>query len=135
MAQRFKPAFPGEVPTLGNWLRAAGYDTHYDGKWHISHADLEDPKTGKPLATNDADGVVDPVAVQAYLDADPLGPYGFSGWVGPEPHGACRCLTTCRATRGSPRTTPSWPSRVRPPRSRPRSTVSPPTPSRRGTPW
>jgi arylsulfatase A-like enzyme len=26
--------------------------------------------------------------VQAYLDADPLGPYGFSGWVGPEPHGA-----------------------------------------------
>ena len=28
----------GEVPTLGNWFRAAGYDTHYDGKWHISHA-------------------------------------------------------------------------------------------------
>lgn len=23
-----------EVPTLGNWFRAAGYDTHYDGKWH-----------------------------------------------------------------------------------------------------
>ena len=34
---------PGEVPTLGNWFRAAGYDTHYDGKWHISHADLTDP--------------------------------------------------------------------------------------------
>ena len=33
----------GEVPTLGNWFRAAGYDTHYDGKWHISHADLIDP--------------------------------------------------------------------------------------------
>ncbi|BBZ33007.1 sulfatase-like hydrolase/transferase [Mycolicibacterium confluentis] len=78
----------GEVPTLGNWFRAAGYDTHYDGKWHISHADLEDPRTGEPLATNDDDGVVDPVAVQAYLDADPLGPFGFSGWVGPEPHGA-----------------------------------------------
>jgi arylsulfatase A-like enzyme len=79
---------PGEVPTLGNWFRAAGYDTHYDGKWHISHADLTDPKTGKPLATNDAKGVVDPAAVQKYLDADPLAPYGFSGWVGPEPHGA-----------------------------------------------
>jgi arylsulfatase A-like enzyme len=78
----------GEVPTLGNWFRAAGYDTHYDGKWHISHADLEDPATGKPLATNDDDGVVDPAAVQRYLDADPLSPYGFSGWVGPEPHGA-----------------------------------------------
>ena len=32
----------GEVPTLGNWFRAAGYDTHYDGKWHISHADMHD---------------------------------------------------------------------------------------------
>ncbi|CAN5621706.1 sulfatase-like hydrolase/transferase [soil metagenome] len=78
----------GEVPTLGNWFRAAGYDTHYDGKWHISHADIEDPSTGKPLATNDDDGLVDQAAVQRYLDADPLAPYGFSGWVGPEPHGA-----------------------------------------------
>jgi arylsulfatase A-like enzyme len=78
----------GEVPTVGNWFRAAGYDTHYDGKWHISHADLEDPATGASLNTNDDDGVVDQDAVQRYLDADPLGPYGFSGWVGPEPHGA-----------------------------------------------
>ncbi|MET0455300.1 MAG: sulfatase-like hydrolase/transferase [Mycobacterium sp.] len=78
----------GEVPTLGNWFRAAGYDTHYDGKWHISHADLEDPATGGPLATNDDDGVVDHAAVQRYLDADRLDAYGFSGWVGPEPHGA-----------------------------------------------
>ncbi len=77
----------GEVPTLGNWFRAAGYDTHYDGKWHISHADLRDPD-GRVLATNDDDGVVDPVAVLRYLDADPLAPFGFSGWVGPEPHGA-----------------------------------------------
>ena len=78
----------GEVPTLGNWFRAAGYDTHYDGKWHISHADLIDPDTGGPLATNDDDGVIDPAAVRRYLDADPLAPFGFSGWVGPEPHGA-----------------------------------------------
>lgn len=78
----------GEVPTLGNWFRTAGYDTHYDGKWHISHADLEDPATGQSLATNDDDGVVDPAAVKRYLQADPLAPYGFSGWVGPEPHGA-----------------------------------------------
>jgi arylsulfatase A-like enzyme/putative intracellular protease/amidase len=78
----------GEVPTLGNWFRAAGYDTHYDGKWHISHADLIDTATGEVLATNDDDGNVDADAVQRYLAADPLGPYGFSGWVGPEPHGA-----------------------------------------------
>ena len=79
---------PGEVPTLGNWFRAAGYDAHYDGKWHLSHADLADPATGEILSTNDDDGIVDHVAVERYLAADPLAPYGFSGWVGPEPHGA-----------------------------------------------
>ena len=31
-----------------------------------------DPPTGGALATNDDDGEVDPAAVQAYLDADPL---------------------------------------------------------------
>jgi arylsulfatase A-like enzyme len=79
---------PGEVPTLGNWFRAAGYDTHYDGKWHVSHADLVDPGTRERLATNTESGVVIPDAVRAYLEADPLRPFGFSGWVGPEPHGA-----------------------------------------------
>lgn len=81
---------PGEVPTLGNWFRAAGYDTHYDGKWHISHADLIDPATGGGgrLATNDDEGTVDVAAVQRYVDADPLDTFGFSGWIGPEPHGA-----------------------------------------------
>jgi arylsulfatase A-like enzyme/putative intracellular protease/amidase len=79
---------PGEVPTLGNWFRAAGYDTHYDGKWHISHADLIDPTTGRPVATNTSDGTVIPDGVRRYLDSDRLAPYGFSGWVGPEPHGA-----------------------------------------------
>jgi arylsulfatase A-like enzyme len=83
----------GEVPTLGNWFRAAGYDAHYDGKWYISHADLIDPHSGGPLATNDDDGVVDHKAVQRYLDEDPLGPYGFSGWVGPEPR-TWRCWAT-----------------------------------------
>ena len=78
---------PGEVPTLGHWFRAAGYDTHYDGKWHITHADLVDPDSDERLTTNDDDGTPDPAAVQAYLDADPLDPFGFSGWVGPEPHG------------------------------------------------
>lgn len=78
----------GEVPTLGNWFRTGGYDTHYDGKWHISHSDLHDPETGRTLATNNSAGDVDTDAVQAYLDANPLDPYGFSGWVGPEPHGA-----------------------------------------------
>lgn len=77
----------GEVPTLGHWFREAGYDTHYDGKWHITHADLHDEE-GRRCETNTVDGEVIPEAVQAYLDADPLAPFGFSGWVGPEPHGA-----------------------------------------------
>ena len=79
---------PGEVPTLGHWFRAAGYDTHYQGKWHMSHADLFNPATGGALATNDSEGRVDQTAIQAYLDADPLDAFGFSGWIGPEPHGA-----------------------------------------------
>lgn len=79
---------PGEVPTLGHWFQAAGYDTHYEGKWHVSHADLMDPAGTGPLATNDDAGAVDHEAVQAYLDADPLAEFGFPGWIGPEPHGA-----------------------------------------------
>ncbi len=78
---------PGEVPTLGHWFRAAGYDTCYQGKWHMSHADLVDSATGGALATNDNDGFVDEAAERAYRDADPLGVFGFSGWIGPEPHG------------------------------------------------
>jgi len=76
---------PGEVPTMGNWFRAAGYDTHYDGKWHVSHADLM--VDGRPVPTNTATGAPIPSAVEAYLEANPLDEFGFSGWVGPEPHG------------------------------------------------
>jgi arylsulfatase A-like enzyme/putative intracellular protease/amidase len=76
----------GEVPTLGHWFRVAGYDTHYDGKWHISHADLHDAG-GHRIDTNDDDGNIDGAAVQRYLDANPLDDFGFDGWVGPEPHG------------------------------------------------
>ena len=78
---------PDEVPTLGHWLRLAGYDTHYQGKWHLSHADLIDDATGRSLATNADDGTVDEATVAAYATADRLDPFGFSGWIGPEPHG------------------------------------------------
>lgn len=76
----------GEVPTLGHWFRAAGFDTHYIGKWHLTHADLH-TDDGTVLATNDDDGVVDDEAVAAYINADVLDDFGFSGWIGPEPHG------------------------------------------------
>ncbi|MCY1022483.1 sulfatase-like hydrolase/transferase [Pyxidicoccus sp. MSG2] len=28
---------PDGIPTLGHWFRAAGYRTHYFGKWHVSN--------------------------------------------------------------------------------------------------
>jgi arylsulfatase A-like enzyme len=84
---------PDTVPTMGDWFRAAGYRTHYRGKWHISHPDLVIPGTHESLRANDADGVLDPVAVDAYRRADRLDPYGFSGWIGREPHGADKADT------------------------------------------
>jgi arylsulfatase A-like enzyme len=52
---------PDGIPTLGVWLRHAGYTTHYFGKWHVSNP----PDYS-------------------------LEPYGFSDWEisAPEPHGA-----------------------------------------------
>ncbi len=88
---------PDTVPTLGDWFRAAGYRTHYRGKWHVSHPDLlvpgRWPGTHESLRANDVDGVVDPVAVDAYRRADRLDPFGFSGWIGREPHGADKADT------------------------------------------
>ncbi len=43
---------PEGTPTIGDWFRAAGYGTHYFGKWHVS-----DPK-----------------------EPDYLEPWGFSDW-------------------------------------------------------
>jgi arylsulfatase A-like enzyme len=84
---------PDTVPTMGDWFRAAGYRTHYRGKWHISHPDLTIPGTHESLRVNDADGVLDPVAIDAYRRANRLDPYGFSGWIGREPHGADKADT------------------------------------------
>ncbi len=64
----FKPADkvpwldPEGVPTIGDWFRAAGYSTHYFGKWHIS---------------------------EVHEDSKSLEAWGFSDWEKsyPEPHG------------------------------------------------
>ena len=81
---------PNSVPTLGDWFRAGGYETHYRGKWHISHADLHIPGTHEGLMASDDAGKPIPAAVAAYKGADRLDPYGFSGWIGREPHGAAK---------------------------------------------
>ncbi len=81
---------PDSVPTLGDWFRAGGYRTHYRGKWHVSHADLVVPGTHEGLMASDDDGRPLPAGVDAYRKADRLDPFGFSGWIGREPHGAAK---------------------------------------------
>lgn len=51
---------PDGIPTVGDWFQAAGYETFYFGKWHVSEA------------------------------CHDLGPWGFpyAAWDGPEPHGS-----------------------------------------------
>jgi len=81
---------PDSVPTLGDWFRAGGYHTHYRGKWHISFADLPIPGSHEGLMASDDDGKPIADAVAAYRRADRLDPFGFSGWIGREPHGPNR---------------------------------------------
>jgi len=84
---------PNTVPTLGDYFRASGYRTFYKGKWHISFADIVVPGTHDSLATNDDGGTPFPDRVALYENADRLEDFGFSGWVGPEPHGAAKSNT------------------------------------------
>jgi choline-sulfatase len=78
---------PNTVPTMGNYFRAGGYETYFKGKWHVSDADIYIPGTYDPILTFNDQGEPDPQTEREYLNADRLGPYGFSGWIGPEPHG------------------------------------------------
>jgi arylsulfatase A-like enzyme len=84
---------PDTVPTMGDWFRTAGYRTFYKGKWHLSHADLREPGTHLGLMTNDDKGAVIDAAVERYRRADRLGQFGFSEWIGREPHGPARADT------------------------------------------
>lgn len=67
------PWLDPDVPTIGDWFQAAGYTTHYFGKWHVSH----------PEAQNEDRPPDD------QLDPDSLEPWGFTDWESscPEPHG------------------------------------------------
>jgi arylsulfatase A-like enzyme len=79
---------PNTVPTLGDYLRIAGYDTFWKGKWHVSHADILVPGTHDSFLSYDSEtGIPIPEKEQLYLKANRLNEYGFDGWIGPEPHG------------------------------------------------
>lgn len=79
---------PTTVPTVGDYFRAAGYRTFWKGKWHVSHADIEIPGTTDSLASYDSNGNRDAAKERLYMNAGRLEDYGFTGWVGPEPHGS-----------------------------------------------
>ena len=68
---------PNKVPTLGHRFQAVGWETVYLGKWHLSYADIVPAKGETSTQTH-----------ERYLVDRPLAPYGFDGWIGPEPHGA-----------------------------------------------
>ena len=71
----------GTFPTLGDYFRSAGYETLYFGKWHLSHEDLFEDDTGFVYQARD------PATRERYQREDPLGKFGFTGWMGPDPHG------------------------------------------------
>ncbi|BBH23784.1 sulfatase [Paenibacillus baekrokdamisoli] len=76
------------VPTVGNYFREAGYQTYYKGKWHISYEDIVVPGTHQGVPSyHSMTGVPDKQREELYLHADHLDSFGFSSWIGPEPHG------------------------------------------------
>jgi arylsulfatase A-like enzyme len=79
---------PATVPTLGNWFRAAGYDTYWKGKWHVSDADLYQPGTYNPVPSYNDNGSRNEYLEDLYLESGMLEQYGFTGFIGPEPHGS-----------------------------------------------
>ena len=106
-----KPAFdptmfwldPFTVPTAGNIFKEASYRTFYNGKWHISKADLLQPGSQNPLLTYDSKtGKRNAHLENIYRTANMLGPYGFdNGWIGPEPHGTVPHNTGASAAFGA----------------------------------
>ena len=91
---------PGSVPTIGHYLREAGYRTYWKGKWHAHEADLRVPGTSQVVTSYDADGFTDPAKENTYLNANVLDPFGFEGWVGPEPHGSDPLRSGSSAAQG-----------------------------------
>ena len=79
---------PNSVPTFGDYFRAAGYNTFWRGKWHASDADMLIPGTHNQLVSYNSNGRPNQAQQSLYQQSDRLGRYGFSGWIGPEPHGS-----------------------------------------------
>lgn len=80
---------PNTVPTMGDYFRTSGYQTYWQGKWHASAANILVPGTHNAFLTyNPRTGVPVSENEQLYINANTLDDFGFSGWIGPEPHGS-----------------------------------------------
>ena len=76
---------PGTVPTLGNYFRQGGYKTIWKGKWHITNTDIFKPGTYDRLTTWNSNGYPYIPNIMDYERLQVLEPFGFTGYVGPEP--------------------------------------------------
>ncbi len=93
------------LPTIGNYFRAGGYRTIYKGKGHFAsnYTPLE-PGTKTGLLSFDADtGIPDRERERLYLEQNVLDPFGWDGWIGPEPHGANPFNSGSSAPKNDPR--------------------------------
>lgn len=96
---------PSTVPTMGDYFRAGGYRTYYRGKWHVSHADIMMPGTHTALHSYDDNRHPIKKVIDLYKAADRLDEFGFSGWIGPEPHGSAKANTGTNRDPGFARET------------------------------
>lgn len=79
---------PNTVPTMGNYFRAAGYQTYYKGKWHISNADIVSPGTHRSVPSyHPLTRIPESQLESLYLHASRLEDFGFSDRIGPDPIG------------------------------------------------
>ena len=80
---------PNTVPTMGGYFETAGYQTYWQGKWHVSASNILVPGTYNAFFSYDSENG-EPISdnEQLYINANVLGNFGFNGWIGPEPHGA-----------------------------------------------
>ena len=73
-------------PTMGHYFKAAGYSTHYIGKWHLSEEDLHDEKGN--IINSSKYGKSIPENENLYQSKYLLKKFGWDNpWIGPEPHG------------------------------------------------
>ena len=78
---------PNSVPTMGDYFREGGYQTHYVGKWHISDADILIAGTKDSLAAYENNGAPNIENTNIYKNSHRLDGFGFDGYIGPEPTG------------------------------------------------